>query len=110
MTGGRKYRDRQRLYLELDRLHEAKRITLIIQGKGKGADELAEDWADERGVPCESYPADWSLGRAAGPIRNSKMIKEGRPDVGVCFPGGDGTADMTKKLRRAGVAIMEIPY
>lgn len=109
VTGGRKYRDRQRLYLELDRLHEAKGIDLVIQGGATGADALARDWCAERMVSYRNFPANWSLGRAAGPIRNAEMLKEGRPDLVVAFPGGDGTADMVSKARRAGVAIMEIP-
>lgn len=110
VCGGRKYRDQQRLYLELDRLHKAKGIDVLIQGGAHGADALARRWCVYRMVMYENYPADWKLGISAGPIRNSQMLKEGRPDLVVAFPGGDGTKDMVEKARRAGVAIMEIPY
>jgi hypothetical protein len=63
-------------------------------------------WAIEAGIPVKPYPADWRLhGRAAGPIRNTLMLVEGRPDLVVAFPGGQGTADMTKKALRAGVKV-----
>lgn len=109
VCGGRKYRDRQRLYLELDRLHKAKGIDTVIQGGAAGADALARDWCAERMVSYLNFPANWKLGLSAGPIRNSQMLKEGKPDLVVAFFGGDGTKDMVSKARRAGVAIMEIP-
>jgi hypothetical protein len=49
-------------------------------------------------VPVIEFPANWKVyGRAAGPIRNMKMLLEGKPDLVVAFPGGIGTADMVKK-------------
>jgi hypothetical protein len=39
--------------------------------------------------------AEWErLGRKAGPIRNQRMLEEGKPDLVVAFPGGTGTAGM----------------
>ena len=59
----------------------------------------------ERGVA----EADWAKhGRKAGPIRNQRMIDEGRPDLVVAFPGGTGTADMVERARVAGIRVIEI--
>jgi hypothetical protein len=50
----------------------------VIDGAAPGADTLAYEWASERGLACKRYPADWTRhGRAAGPLRDAKMMIEG---------------------------------
>lgn len=108
VCGGRDYRDRRAVYNALDRLHAKRGIEFLIQGAADGADYLAWQWAEDRGVPCGSYPALWNEhGRAAGPIRNQQMIDEGKPDGVVAFPGGKGTADLIARARRAGLTVWE---
>lgn len=52
------------------------------------------------------YRADWDAhGRAAGPLRNSAMLREGKPDVCYAFPGGRGTADAVRCAVAAGVRV-----
>jgi hypothetical protein len=109
VCGGRDYGDQATVYATLDRLHAEHRFTVLIAGGARGADTLAEQWAKDRGIPTEIYMADWKdQGRAAGPIRNQRMLIEGRPDLVVAFPGGKGTAGMTKLARDAGVAVVVI--
>ena len=82
---------------------------MIIHGDANGADRLASQWAVDNGLKVEPYPADWAKqGRAAGPIRNKRMLEEGKPDLVVAFPGGRGTANMTKQAGEAGVPVMVI--
>ena len=38
------------------------------------------------------------------------MLVEGKPDVGLAFPGGKGTADMTERLRKAKIKVIEFTY
>lgn len=114
VCGGRHYYNKQLVKKTLDQLHAAKPISCIIHGGASGADFLAKHWSIAYGqVPHEEYKADWGngrfgQGRSAGPKRNAIMLKEGKPDLVVAFPGGKGTADMVRKARKAGVAIMEI--
>jgi hypothetical protein len=83
--------------------------TLIIHGCANGADEWADYWADVNNVPHRAFPADWNKhGKAAGPIRNQRMLDEGKPDMVIAFPGGRGTADMVRRARTAGVEVREI--
>ena len=108
--GGRDYANRAALFAALDHLL-AKRLpgVVIIHGGAQGSDSLAGQYAFERGLACEVYPADWAAhGRAAGPLRNARMITEGKPDAVVAFAGGRGTADMVGKARAAGVIVREI--
>ena len=110
VRGGRDFDDRERLYGELDRLHDARTFRLVIAGGARGADTLAVDWARFRGVAYEVYMADWKkFRRRAGPIRNQRMLVEGKPDLVVAFAGGHGTAGMVALAREAGVEIIVIP-
>jgi hypothetical protein len=91
----------------LDQWHNTRGIDLIIQGGASGADQLANSWAISRRVPSQTYPADWSLGLQAGPLRNQQMLDEGRPDVVLAFPGRYGTFDMVCRAREAGIRVVE---
>ena len=110
VCGGRAYHDKNAVFAALDRLHQKHRIEAIIQGGAAGADRLAIKWATSRGIPSESYIADWArLGRGAGHIRNQRMLDQGKPDAVVAFPGGTGTADMVARAKTAGLKIWVRP-
>ena len=85
-------------------------LTHVIEGGARGADQGAREWGfSEDGVTVESYPADWKRdGKSAGPKRNALMLREGKPDVVVAFPGGRGTADMTAKADAAGIPVIRV--
>ncbi len=83
--------------------------THLIQGGATGGDEIADFVADVMEIDQSIFLADWgNMGRAAGPIRNQKMLDEGKPDLVVAFKGGKGTADMVSKAKKAGVEVREI--
>lgn len=83
-------------------------ITHVIQGGATGADTGAERWARASEIPVSCFRADWEqYGRQAGPLRNARMLAEGRPDAVIAFPGGKGTADMVRKARAAGLPVVE---
>ncbi|KNY21725.1 SLOG family protein [Methylobacterium sp. ARG-1] len=83
-------------------------ITHVMQGGATGADAGAEQWALSSGIPVSSFRADWEqYGRQVGPLRNTRMLAEGRPDAVIAFPGGAGTADMVRKARAAGLPVVE---
>jgi hypothetical protein len=79
----------------------------IISGEARGADSIGTDFAAINWTGYEGYPADWNThGKAAGHIRNQQMLDSGI-DLAVEFPGGRGTADMRRKLDKAGVKVLE---
>jgi hypothetical protein len=88
----------------LDRLHAEHQFVVLIEGDARGADRIAGEGADLRGVEHVKFPADWEkLGRKAGPIRNEQMLRAGKADLVVAFPGARGTAHMVRIAREAGV-------
>lgn len=108
VTGGRDFDDRELLFDTLDRLNAMQGFTVVIHGDAKGADRLSGEWASSRGITVEAHPADWKKhGRAAGPIRNQKMLEE-KPQLVVAFPGGKGTADMVRKAKQAGLKVVMV--
>lgn len=101
--------ERTLLFIHLDALHHIEPVTCLVHGAAPGADSLAKEWADLRGISSFGFPADWAThGKAAGPMRNQRMLDEGKPNVVIAFPGGRGTADMTRRARAAGIPVVLI--
>ena len=68
---------------------------IIIQGGARGADRVAKIWAKVNNVTYLTFVADWdSYSFDAGYIRNIEMLEEGKPDLVIVFPGGNGTKMM----------------
>jgi predicted Rossmann fold nucleotide-binding protein DprA/Smf involved in DNA uptake len=68
------------------------KISLVISGGARGADSLAEEWAEVYGIPTKIFKADWSKGKGAGFARNIEII--GACDAVIAFWDGNspGTA------------------
>lgn len=114
VCGGRDFEDRSAVAIALREFRPVNVVTdvsdaVIIVGGAPGADTLAEEWADVWGVRKRVFLADWKKhGKAAGPIRNQRMIDEGKPDLVIAFKGGRGTADMVSRAKKAGIPVREI--
>lgn len=105
VCGGRDYANGPKVATTLLDLN----ITALAHGGATGADELAKVFALMAGVPTTEYPPRWGEhGKAAGPIRNQRMLDEFKPDAVVAFPGGRGTADMVRRARAADVRVIEV--
>lgn len=87
VTGGREYRDKAALWAVLD----AVAPTLLVHGGGRGADTLAGEWAQARGVPCICELPNWKQGLLGGFWRNIRMLDKYRPNLVVAAPGEGGT-------------------
>ena len=118
VCGGRRYDSWKHLSCCLDLIHYGdgdenedpdEKIEEIIHGGATGADSLAERWAKENSIPTRVFPAEWeTYGRAAGPIRNTKMLEEGKPDLVLAFEGGAGTGHMTDLAEGYGVPVIKL--
>ena len=83
--------------------------SIIIHGAcPSGADAIARKWADVMLYDQEPYPADWpKYGNQAGPIRNTRMLEESKPDLVWAFTHSltGGTGDMVSKAKRASIEV-----
>ena len=71
----------------------------LIEGEARGADILSKEAAKIYAVPFKEFPADWlTYKKAAGPIRNRRMVTEGNGQAVVAFhndiENSKGTKDM----------------
>jgi hypothetical protein len=125
VTGGRAYTDTARVFAALDEFHARRPVSVLIEGEAPGLDIRARAWAVRNRVALARFPAPWSdIGHpnavvrhrrdgtaydaTAGTRRNQQMIDEGRPDYGLVFPGGTGTADMRARLVAAEIPFEEV--
>jgi len=107
VCGGRNYNDSRAVWDALDYVSSRRGVSLILHGGSRGADAIAERWAEENGAEIKVFEADWEThGKAAGPVRNQAMADHGA-DGCVAFPGGRGTADMMRRARAAGIKVWE---
>ena len=75
----------------------------------------ALDRLRQRGWELEVYPADWQRhGRAAGMRRNTRMLRQGRPErVIACtddLTASHGTADMVRRAHAAGIPVLVVSH
>jgi hypothetical protein len=80
---------------------------VVVHGAARGADELAGTAAKLLGLAVEEHPAEWEWnGRAAGPMRNQKMVDLGA-DVCLAFPllESRGTYDCIERALSAGIPV-----
>lgn len=89
IVGSRTFNDYE---LMKDKLKDGN-ITSIVSGGARGADKLAEVYADEMNLFIEVINANWQLyGKAAGAIRNKLIINK----VEQVYAFWDGISPGTK--------------
>lgn len=109
VCGGRNYTDGESVAWALSQFAGPHNVVLI-NGGASGADALGRLYAQRLGWEVLTFGADWHMhGKAAGPMRNQRMLDLGKPDVVLAFPGGRGTADMVKKAKKAGIRVVVVP-
>ncbi|HDX9663268.1 TPA: DUF2493 domain-containing protein [Bacillus cereus] len=117
VAGGRDFNDYRKLATNLVAYFMRKGCTPkdveIISGTADGADKLGEKFAEKGGCKLTRMPADWSIGRQAGYVRNCDMADYAGDDgVCFCFWNGysKGTRHMINIARRKGLEVHIINY
>jgi hypothetical protein len=83
---------------------------IIIHGGARGVDYIAGKVGDFLNIETIVYPAEWdTYGKAAGPIRNLQMIKEGKPDFILGFHTDIENSKGTKHMINQAIRY-KIPY
>lgn len=77
IAGGRFFKDYDLLSSELDTFLKDLDLTSVevVCGMAKGADLLGKKYADIRGITVKEFPANWSMGKRAGHVRNAEMAR-----------------------------------
>lgn len=109
ITGSRHYSNKKLMTDTLDKLRP---IELIIHGAARGADMIAQEYAENHSIATCQHPANWKkYGRRAGPIRNQAMLYS-HPDINLvlAFPLSDsiGTWDMVRKAHAHNIPVQLI--
>ena len=96
IVGSRTFKDYNAMHAFIEEMlvtMESSIIEAVVWGGARGADSLAERYAQERGLKMIVFPAQWKkYGRRAGFIRNVNIIRE----CDVCFAFWDGESHDTK--------------
>ena len=106
VCGGRDYRNEDVISRALNAVSSTIEIGIIITGGATGADEVADQWAKEKGIQRIICPAPWNgpAGRWAGPMRNAFMLTF-KPELMIAFPGGAGTKNMIMQAHKQGIMV-----
>lgn len=115
VTGSRGWHDRDQIDLDLHHFKEVasldgESLTVVHGDCPQGADKLTKQVCKKLGITQIPMPADWEThGKAAGPIRNQKMLDTHTPNVVLAYRAGgksSGTDDMVRRADRAGIAVL----
>lgn len=111
VCGSRHYGNREHVFATLRTVLADHPDVTIIQGGALGVDAIAKSFAEEYEIPCEQYDAQWGIyGKAAGPIRNRRMLEEGNADYVIAFMtgAGPGTKNMVRQAIEHGTNILQV--
>lgn len=108
VTGDRAWSDQERVHNVLASVL-ADGPFVLIEGGAKGADRLAFNVALRLSIDVVTVQADWdTYGRAAGPIRNRRML-DLKPERVVAFhndlAASKGTRDCVTEALRRGIPV-----
>lgn len=82
----------------------------MIEGAAKGIDTIAKEYAQENDWKIEEYPADWSIGKQAGILRNIKMY-ENTDEILILWDGSSrGTRFMIELCEKGNKPYTIITY
>ena len=86
-------------------------ITEIVHGGCYGVDLAAGDLCKDF-YPIMVFPADWTLGKSAGPIRNRKMAEYADRLIAIPRKGEEnrGTNNMIETMRSLGKPVFVWEY
>lgn len=116
VCGSRDFTDRRIVDTVLAGIAHIEAEVVVIEGGARGADWFGGQWAEDflNAEDHLRFSAEWTLyGKAAGGIRNKRMLDEGKPDIVVAFVNkplaeSKGTADMVRRARKAGLPVYVI--
>lgn len=111
IAGSRDFNDYNKLCQYCDHILQNQQEIEIVSGTARGADQLGERYATDRGYQIKKFPADWNkFGKSAGYIRNEEMAKYA--DALIAFWDGKskGTEHMINLAKQYNLKIKTCKY
>jgi hypothetical protein len=113
VVGSRSFADKELLFEILDRNRH--RIQLIVSGGARGADALAQEWAQARTVPCQVFHPKWQdehgrFDRSAGFKRNVDVIKNADEVLAFWDGQSPGTKHAIELARKQNKAVQIVNF
>jgi len=108
VIGSRGFTDRALLTQTLDGIADKK---MIVSGGAKGADQMAEEYARERGIEVKIFLPDYQKHKQGAPIRRNELIVR-EADLVVAFWDGKskGTKDTINKAKSSGKEVKLVKW
>jgi hypothetical protein len=104
VTGSRYYDNRAHVFVTLDEM--VPHAALLLVGDATGADRLAVAWAESRRRPYRQFRAEWTaFGKAAGPIRNGRMLAIADELIAFTCGAGKGTRNCIDQAEAMGIPV-----
>lgn len=103
IVGSRLFTDYEKFKTEVIRIIESLNIEInrIVSGGALGTDTMAKQFAIENNLEIIEFLPDWKkFGRAAGPIRNTDIIKNSDIIIAFYHEGSKGTLDSIKEAQK----------
>jgi ribonuclease HI len=111
VAGSRTFNDAALLAHKLDGILARCQEVVVVSGGARGADQLGEQYAQERGLGCIRMAADWELyGKSAGYRRNEQMLEIATHVVLFHVRDSPGTAHMRAIAETRGLPMRVIRY
>ncbi len=106
VCGGRHFLDAKAVVCELDEIHAARPIAVVIHGGLPVIGGAAEKWARKNKTSIVRYPANWLLGKGAELTRNRFMLLDSRPDLLLAFPGHKNLGALVGMARTLSIPVV----
>lgn len=105
IAGSRDFNDYETLKKVCDFMLSRQDEVEIVSGTARGADQLGERYAMERGYSIKQFSPDWSKGKSAGFRRNEDMGRYA--DALIAFWDGNskGTEHMINFAKKLGLKV-----
>jgi len=101
IIGSRSFNDYDLAKKHILQIANTNQINLIISGGAKGADYIAEQFANEFNIPITIFKPDWNIGKHAGMLRNTTIIDHSTHVIAFWDMMSTGTKDSINKAKKA---------
>lgn len=109
VIGSRNFNDYKQLASELDRLKL--KLTCIVSGGARGADQLAARYAKEHNIPLIEYLPDYEKhGRSAPLVRNKLIVDDADEVLAFWDYKTTGTGHSIKYAQKQHKPVMIVNY